>query len=225
MKILLITGWGVGTAPLQPLKEKLQQYHHVDLIDIFSLEQPTKILKKAEQADVLIGWSLGGQLAVWLASQVKRPVITLASNPCFVQTSRWQHAMPKAEFLVFKNQYLEHPQQTLKQFYLNVCKGQPSQKANWLHLLKTANPPEKSLLQEGLKLLEHLSLIVCVNELSTDSYHIFAKQDALVPYQVSQNLQNEAVDVYIVENAGHSFPVFCVEETYAQIEKWLVSKI
>ncbi len=35
MKILMITGWGLGTAVLTPFVEQLRQQHQVEVWDIF----------------------------------------------------------------------------------------------------------------------------------------------------------------------------------------------
>ena len=92
--ILLITGWGGGTQLLEPLQHKLQQQGYiVELINIFNAFDAETLQHHVELArrfDVIIGWSLGGQLATLLVQQLEQQfseqkiLISLASNPCFV---------------------------------------------------------------------------------------------------------------------------------------------
>ncbi|MBC6677301.1 MAG: hydrolase, partial [Acinetobacter sp.] len=105
-RILLITGWGGGTKLLQPLAHALQHKgHSVELINIFNGLDAQALQQYAEQAkdfDVIIGWSLGGQLATLLVEAVEQQyqqqkvLITLASNPCFVAHENWPTAMSPA---------------------------------------------------------------------------------------------------------------------------------
>lgn len=93
-KILLITGWGGGAQLLQPLQYHLiQQGYQVELWNIFNALDPQIVHEKvieAQKYDVIIGWSLGGQLATILVDHIEQKfqqqkiLITLASNPCFV---------------------------------------------------------------------------------------------------------------------------------------------
>lgn len=229
-RILLITGWGVGTVPLQPLQYVLQQQgHEVVCIDIFDPQQPEQAqqaLQHALQADVLVGWSLGGQLALCLAKtlwQTKgqtKPVIALASNPCFVENEHWASAMPQAAFDTFEQQFLTDAAATLKQFYLNICRGQLQVKQNWLALCKNANPPERSQLVTGLQHLRQLNLLEMLQHYPAPINFIFAEHDALIPSKIVQEIAKIAsnnVTVQVFEQAGHSFPAFCVEETLQAI--------
>ena len=205
MNVLLITGWGVGTAPLKPLQHTLEQYFTVELVEPYD-----DLTHQAQTADLLIGWSLGGQIAIDLGIKLHKKVITLASNPCFVQNTNWQTAMPQTQFEAFKKGYLTHPKKTLKQFYLNVCKGQANPKACWQHLLEIANPPSDEKLKKGLQQLEQLNLVEQAKQL--DALHIHAEHDTLVPRSIHQQQ---------FKNVGHAFCVFDVEKTVRAILMYL----
>ena len=124
--ILLITGWGGGTNLLHSLQQALQQQgHEVELINIFNAFDQDVLQHKAEwahQFDVIIGWSLGGQLASLLVDEIEQHyaeqkiLITLASNPCFVANDTWQTAMPPQTFQVFKQSFEQDAVATLKKF-------------------------------------------------------------------------------------------------------------
>ncbi len=65
--VLLITGWGGGTKLLQPLKQQLEaidfQVKLLNIFDVLDAEILQKNVEIAKDFDVLIGWSLGGQLS------------------------------------------------------------------------------------------------------------------------------------------------------------------
>lgn len=70
-KILLITGWGVGVEPLQSLKLQLEKAgYQTQLINIFNILDANYCaqLDLVAEVDVVIGWSLGGQLATQLVN-------------------------------------------------------------------------------------------------------------------------------------------------------------
>ncbi|MEB3767510.1 alpha/beta fold hydrolase [Acinetobacter sp. MD2] len=233
-RILLITGWGVGTAALQPLQNALQHIGHtVVLLDIFNPEddvQWQQAQQHAIDADVLMGWSLGGQFALLLAQTLwqttgqAKKVITLATNPCFVQNQDWPFAMPQAEFLAFDQQFKLNSSATLKQFYLNICRGQPNTKQNWLTVLKTANPPEIAQLTIGLTQLKQLNLVTMLQDYPAKIHFVLAEHDALVPCQVGAEILNFAsknITIKTLNDCGHSFPMFNVEQTLQAIRPFL----
>ncbi len=50
MKILMITGWGLGTAVLTPFVEQLRQQHQVEVWDIFDPNVESILAEKVRQA-------------------------------------------------------------------------------------------------------------------------------------------------------------------------------
>ncbi|MFT4021065.1 MAG: hydrolase [Acinetobacter sp.] len=237
-KILMITGWGVGTAPLQPLQEALQHAgHKVQLIDIFDIHCPQQlrnVVELAQGSEVLIGWSLGGQLAWYVAQYIlqhtgiAKTVITLASNPCFVQNTQiqpqWLNAMPIEEFQQFTVNFQQDSEQTLKQFYLNICRGSVTAKADWRQLSQRANPPSIPVLATGLKLLQDLNFLHIFQSYPALNHHIFAMQDTLIPCEIIQNIQQISANFSsfsLLQQTSHSFPFTQVEATLQEIEIFL----
>ncbi|MGL5213241.1 MAG: hydrolase, partial [Acinetobacter junii] len=74
-KILLITGWGGGAELLKPLHDALEQKGYlVERINIFNAldnEVLQQHIELAVKFDVIVGWSLGGQLATLLVNQIQ----------------------------------------------------------------------------------------------------------------------------------------------------------
>ncbi len=125
-KILLITGWGVGVEPLQSLKLHLEKMgFETQLINIFNVLDSNfqEQLDLVSEVNVVIGWSLGGQLATQLVNTFyeqtgqTKTLITLASNPCFVTNDNWQTAMSADVFSQFKTSFTK-PASHFKAFLL-----------------------------------------------------------------------------------------------------------
>ncbi|MCH7296257.1 hydrolase [Acinetobacter higginsii] len=233
-KILLITGWGGGAELLKPLHETLEQKGHiVERLNIFNALNDEILQQHVELAvkfDVIIGWSLGGQLATLLVDQIQQQyaepkvLITLASNPCFVAQADWTTAMPVETFMQFKQSFEQDAISTLKRFGLLVCQGASSAKKDFVAMQKLIRPQPIALLRDGLQLLEQLNLVELYKNYQGRQLHVFAEHDALVPYQVVQKTKDLAaknLSVVSVEGASHGFPCFMVEQTVQIIEDFI----
>ena len=232
-RILLITGWGGGTKLLNSLQQTLQQRgYDVELINIFNALDDAVLqqyVEKAKNVDVIIGWSLGGQLATLLVDQVEKQyaeqkvLITLASNPCFVANTEWQIAMDQSTFQNFKQSFENDAITTLKKFGYMVCQGVETTKADFLTLQSLIQAQKIELLKEGLVLLENLNLVSILKNYTGHQYHLQAKQDYLVNYKVSENLSKlgaKFLDVELI-SGSHGFPVFKSDETTDKICQYL----
>ena len=233
-RILLITGWGGGAELLKPLHEALEQKgHSVERINIFNVLNDDVLQQHVELAveyDVIIGWSLGGQLATILVNQIQQQyaeqkvLITLASNPCFVAQADWMTAMPVETFMQFKQSFEQDAITTLKRFGLLVCQGTSSAKKDFVAMQKLIRPQPIALLRDGLQLLEQLNLVELYENYQGRQLHVFAEYDALVPYQVMQKTKDLAANnssIVSVEGASHGFPCFMVEQTVQIIEDYI----
>ena len=233
-RILLITGWGGGAELLKPLHEALEQKgHSVERINIFNVLNDDILQQHVELAveyDVIIGWSLGGQLATILVNQIQQQyaeqkvLITLASNPCFVAQADWMTAMPVESFMQFKQSFEQDAITTLRRFGLLVCQGASSAKKDFVAMQKLIRPQPIALLRDGLQLLEQLNLVEMYKNYQGRQLHVFAEYDALVPYQVMQKTKDLAANnssIVSVEGASHGFPCFMVEQTVQIIEDYI----
>ncbi|NNP73447.1 hydrolase [Acinetobacter defluvii] len=219
-RILLITGWGGGTKLLTPLQNALQQKgHYVELINIFNVFDEAELQYQTDHAtdfDVIMGWSLGGQLATLLVDQVSKQyhqhkvLITLASNPCFVANEQWQTAMSPSAFQNFKLAFEHDAITTLKKFGFMVCQGITTTKQDFLILQSLIQAQNLDRLKHGLVCLEKLNNVSILKNYLGHQYHLLGKQDYLVSYKVSENIQKLAAKFLKVElvSGSHGFPVF-----------------
>ncbi|RZG65075.1 MULTISPECIES: hydrolase [Acinetobacter] len=236
-KVLLITGWGGGTKLLNSFKQALENKgHSVELINIFNALDEHALQQQAEKAkafDVIIGWSLGGQLAALLADEISKQyhqqkvLITLASNPCFVEScienAEWHTAMPQATFQSFKQSFQQDAIATLRKFGFMVCQGVKTTKENFATLQSLIQPQNLDILKQGLNCLEQLNNVSILKNYAGHQYHLFAKQDFLVSYKIAENFQNFNAKFLETEliSGSHGFPVFQYDSITDKICQYL----
>lgn len=228
-KILLITGWGVGTKPLEAFKNNLIEHNFVvDLIDVFDAFESSTLehyVQLAQKYDVLMGWSLGGQLATLLTKRVyekfaeTKTLITLASNPSFVANDDWNVGMPISTFLNFRDSFEKEPNMTIKRFCYLVTQGGTSAKQNWQWLLNSITRDEQLLKLKTLELLQSLNTVNILKNLGSEQIHFFADQDGLVDHKIVDNFRKLDAKFLKIESVSgsHGFPIFR--------SKWLSDKI
>ena len=231
--ILLITGWGGGTKLLASLKQALEaKGHTVELINIFNALDEHILQEQVEKAkdfDVIIGWSLGGQLATLLVDQIskqfqqQKTLITLASNPSFVQNEEWHTAMDQLTFQNFRQSFEHDAIATLRKFGFMVCQGTATHKQDFITLQGLIQPQNLDILKQGLNCLEQLNTVSILKKYIGHQYHLFAKQDFLVSYKVVENIQNFNAKFLAVElvSGSHGFPIFQFESITDKICQYL----
>ena len=231
--ILLITGWGGGTKLLQSLQQSLEKKgHSVELINIFNAldsEALQQHVEKARKFDVIIGWSLGGQLATLLVDQIskqyqqQKTLITLASNPSFVQHEEWHNAMDQPTFQNFKQSFEHDVIATLRKFGFMVCQGTAISKQDFVTLQSLIQPQNLDILKQGLNCLEQLNTVSILKNYAGHQYHLFAKQDFLVSYNVIENIQKlnaKFLDAELI-SGSHGFPIFQFDSITDKICQYL----
>ena len=236
-RILFITGWGGGIKLLNSLQHALEKKGHiVELINIFNAVDEHALQQQAEKAkdfDVIIGWSLGGQLATLLVDAIEKQyaeqkvLITLASNPCFVQSfisdEEWHTAMDQATFQNFKQSFQHDAIATLKKFGFMVCQGVKTTKEDFITLQSLIQAQKIELLEEGLNCLEQLNNVNILKKYTGHQYHLFAKQDFLVSYKVAENFQKFNAKFLETElmSGSHGFPIFQFDSLTDKICQYL----
>ena len=94
---------------------------------------------------ILLGWSLGGQIAI--AYQRKFPkkikhLILVSSTPCFINKKEWNYGVEREIFEKFSSQLIVNWKKTMHQFFLLQLYGIP-------HIRKVATKFEETILSSG----------------------------------------------------------------------------
>lgn len=234
-RLILLPGWGLGTAALEPLAASLRAQDprlQVELVPLPELAEGdvqawVDHLDRTLPTDVWLGgWSLGGLLASELAR--KRGdhccgLLTLASNPSFVSRPDWPHGMAPDTFGTFLDGCRSHHQVTLKRFR-SLCSDGAQMPRTLMRQLGVGVPDTDPLyLASGLEVLARLDTRAALEHYPGPQLHLFAGSDALVPAESAKALSEllPDVEVGLVEESSHAFLLEYPQELATGIKSFL----
>jgi len=183
--------------------ETLQPYALEALVDELALAVP-------EKPSHLIGWSLGGALALRLAEKYPHKVKSLsliASNPHFLSAQDWSGVAPNI-MAEFASNIQKNASVTLLRFMSLQVQGMLDMKVS-LKQIKTALQecalPELEVLKHGLQILQTVDLRGGLVALALPVQMIFGEYDSLVPVQVGEQCKSLAphIEIQVIAEAGH----------------------
>ncbi len=214
-RLILLPGWGLDSALLQPLAEALGDQLRVEWCELPALTSAAvddwldELDARLPQDCWLAGWSLGGMLATALAARRGarcRGLISLAANACFVAREDWPSAMPVETFAAFEAGCAQDAGATLKRFAMLCTQGCTDARGLSRLLQSNLLASEPSLLA-GLQVLATLDNRDALSAFAGPQLHLLAEQDALVPAAAGAALLAllPAGEVDVLEGCGHAF--------------------
>ena len=239
--IYFIHGWGVGPGiweafikalnyqgqaytlglPGYDVKPKQRKYKKLNIDGI--VEQ----LADQISADaILVGWSLGGMIAIKLAEYKKHLINTLvllASTPCFVKKPDWPQGVDATRLRSIASN-LKHDQDgVLKTFISETAIGDPSPKVTIRKLQESAQQGSQyfETLSDGLEILENEDLRHNMKNLACQTGMILGKNDRLIPVATGEYVLRSCPDISLVtiDNAGHAPFVSQQQSTITAIKR------
>lgn len=222
-RLILIPGWALGPAALEPLRDALAErapHLAVQIQPLPELDDPAAWLDELDARlpgdSWLAGWSLGGMLAAELAARRDthcRGLIGLAANACFRARDDWPSAMRADVFGDFQEAFGLDPELTLKRFRLLVSQGARDPRTLARQLQVTQPATEPTILAAGLQLLAELDTRAALGRFTGPQLHLFAGRDTLVPASAADALLEELpdVEVSVIPEASHGLPVECAD--------------
>ena len=216
--ITLLPGWAVSPDTLQPLREALLDVmpdttvsiHALPAMQLSSLETDLSSFAMQLKPGVLIGWSLGGMLAVQLNRRFPEHfpwVVTLASNACFAERRDWPEAMATEVFKQFYQNYRDNPEKTLNRFASLVAQG--SSRARELSKALQWDQLTSEQRLHALAVLGMLDNRVALRSALQPMLHLYGAQDALVPNATASAVAalHPASQVLTHPQASHALPL------------------
>ncbi|TNE90491.1 malonyl-ACP O-methyltransferase BioC [Porticoccus sp.] len=235
--LVLLHGWGSDSHIWQEMLPLLTPHFHVLLVDLPGFgESPAlnnddpddymaALLAILPERCSLVGWSLGGMLATALASRYPDRIVhllTIASNPVFVQTDGWSSAMTSAEFADFNESFRQQPALCLKRFQGLQCRGDDHERELIIQLRGVSGVPshsQEAAWRRGLDLLQLLDNRAALASLSVPGLHIFGGADQLVPSATAAALQalNPAQQSVVLDGTAHIPLLSCPQRLAEEI--------
>ena len=127
-ELVLLHGWGFNSELFNDLIIKYQDQYRMTKIDLPGHgrsnnidgeldEWCDEIIKILPKNPILLGWSLGGLLAINIAKKITiSELILVASTPNFVQSENWSYGIDKNNFEQFSNTLQLNLSKGLKRF-------------------------------------------------------------------------------------------------------------
>lgn len=241
--IIALHGWAADGDVWQPLGENCPEFD-IAVFDLpgfgqesdraeNSLDQLVGAMASAIRSEglevrqfVLVGWSLGGQLAAKLAEQLTgsnlapQALITAASNPCFVAKESWPDAMAPEKFDAFVTGFNADFAATVTRFHRLQERG-ALDKRQLRSAMKTLPNPTQDNASSWACALEWLRLDTRkqLANLPMPQLHILAEGDALVPSSIPLEQFGEVHRL----NSSHCLPLEAASQLARSIKVFLAS--
>ena len=230
--IVLLHGWGFTPAVWTPLVNALAASGIApDRIHTPALPLHTSELHDHQPAWVdwlppdahLVGWSLGGELALSLALTTPERLASLtliSSTPCFMNRDSWRIGQPESLLDDFDARLAADPAALLKRFGMLIRHGDADAARN--RSLAAALPgmhdTDPTRLAAGLRLLRDIDLRPRVQPLDLPCQIIHGTQDAVVPFAAAEWLQRAlGADLTAIDDASHTLPLTHAERIAMQL--------
>ncbi|KPK12221.1 MAG: hypothetical protein AMJ68_02565 [Acidithiobacillales bacterium SG8_45] len=223
--LILLHGWGLHGGAFRGLMDALSDEFCVTAIDLpgfgrspagsetMSLDDTAdSIANLIAKPAVWLGWSLGGLVAMRLATRHRdlvRGMVLVAATPRFVQASDWSSGMAPETFSSFADGLSDDYRATLKRFVsLQTDSGSASRELIRQlreEVFKHGEPNVESLAA-GLELLRNTDLRQSLSETKVPALLIHGDQDRLTPAAASEYLAQTlpGAEMLLVKGAGHA---------------------
>jgi pimeloyl-[acyl-carrier protein] methyl ester esterase len=222
-QLVLLHGWGMNLRVFDHLRAALCGQHRVTAIDLpghgrspwiasSPQQQLARLAAMLPRGAMLVGWSLGAQLALQLAAEpalAVRRLVLIAGSARFVRADDWPHGLPEATLRQFAAQLGHDAGQTIADFIELQLRGSADAaavRARLHHSLQVHGAAHPAALAAGLKLLEHNDLRALARRIEVPALVIAGQYDCVTPPQAGQALAQLLPQARLLQirRAGHA---------------------
>lgn len=214
-EMVFLHGWGTHPVIWEPLLEYFPVARALPLPGYAgsrpaaTLEQMAeKIKAQLDENSVLVGWSLGGQLAARIAldypDKVARLVL-IGTTPCFVNRDDWQRGVPGEVFNQFAHSLAVDYPDTIRRFLALQAQGSDNVRAVLVALrerLLSQVKPADGVLEAGLDILQNADLRLEMASIGKPTTLVHGTGDKLAPVSAARWLADVMPDATLHEIAG-----------------------
>jgi len=167
------------------------------------------LLPEVPDNSVLVGWSLGGMIAIRMASMKPlKKLVLLASAPCFVGKQDWPYGMSEELIEGLQRRVQENPGQALQEFALLSSKGDKNPRATYRSLTASLQRAavHRAALLDGLEMLRNADLRPEFSGLKCRVGAILAENDQLFSASCARAMLslNPDLELSTMGGCGHA---------------------
>lgn len=216
--LVLLHGWGSSSTVFSGLSEQLpgRRLLALDLPGFGASSAAPSFVLDAICADLeawsthlgltdvaLLGWSLGGILALQLASRAKvrlSRLLLIATTPRFVCGDDWPYGLPDAAVRALGRDFRRDPAATLAHFHAQQFRGDEGDRAGCDH--PSLPLPDVAAALDGLETLRHADLRPLLPALALPALVVHGSRDAIIPVGAGRFLAANLPQGELCEIAG-----------------------
>jgi len=224
--LAFLHGWGQSARVWHGQREHFSQGWSVNMLNLpghgGAADAPASewvnILQASlpEEPCVLVGWSLGGMLAMQLAAAFPQRIaglVLVSTTPCFCNRPGWTHGCPDEVFRDSESGVKENTAKAMIRFFaliLHVLHGDDLTRLEFNAIAKAAvdrtHPASTDGLIHGLSLLRDLDLRNMLSDIDIPCLVMHGDQDAVVPLAAGEYLADHISGAALerFEGCGHA---------------------
>jgi pimeloyl-[acyl-carrier protein] methyl ester esterase len=178
---------------------------HADVVEEY--------IRDLSQPVILIGWSLGGLIALNILKRQKitlEKVVFIAATPCFTKKEGWDNAIEQSVFDDFSHDLKIDYKKSLKRFLSLQTRGSELTRENLRELnqlFNTRGEPNIKALEAGLKILSEADFRHNQQQqYETPAMLVMGEKDTLVPLAVKDEFEKifGKLETLTLAKTGHA---------------------
>ena len=194
--LVLLHGWAFNSDIFQSLIDKYKANYRITVIDLPGHGRSrdidgdieswcNELTKIIPEKSILLGWSLGGLLSTYIASQIEiSKLILVAATPCLINNENWNYGISSEVFDQFAINLKNDSTKSLKRF----VSLQSKDKSQLQQLYKSIQkyPASHSALNTGLEIIINSDLRDIYKDIEVPKTTILGSLDTLVPVKIKE---------------------------------------
>jgi pimeloyl-[acyl-carrier protein] methyl ester esterase len=210
--LVLLHGWAFNSDIFQSLIDKYKGNYRITVIDLPGHGRSNDIdgnienwcdelIKLIPEQSILLGWSLGGLLSTYIASQIEiSKLILVAASPCLINNKNWHYGINIEVFNQFAINLKNDSTKSLKRF----VSLQSKDKSQLQELYKSIQkyPASNNALNNGLEIIINSDLRDIYKDIAVPKTTILGSLDTLVPVKIKEWYETVGSQTFII-HSGH----------------------
>ena len=232
--LVMLHGWGMHSGLWFPLLPRLIERYRLHLVDLpghgysdaLATPAPMSLSRVVEAVELaiaetsapaplmILGWSLGGQVALeWARLRPERvgTLVLMSTTPSFVQRLGWPHAMAEATLRQFGDELRVAYRPTLRRFVTLQVQGSEHAREALGSLrshLFARGEPSPQALRDSLELLASSDLRCGISAISQPALIIAGDRDTMTPLAAARWLATALPQASLVVVPGGAHAPF-----------------
>jgi len=227
--LIMLHGWSMSSVVFSEVAEILAARHRVlcpdlpghgtsdslvdcDLKGFAAAIAEWAALLGVESAD-LLGWSLGGQVALQLAADRRlslEKLLLISTTPKFCAAGDWSHGLPETQLKTLERNLVRAFEKTLGDFFNLQFVSEDLPKERYRQILKFAvrsgNLPQPKFAREALRLLGAADLRALLDHIVQPTLVMHGELDQIIPVGAGSYLAERLPNAELarMEEIGHA---------------------